>query len=346
MIEEVDHFVGQMVEKIDAAGLSNNTLIVFTSDHGELMGAHSMTGKGVLLEEAARVPLILVRPGKLPAGVVVREPVTHLDLSATLQDYAAGLAQTACDGSSLRRFIERKSFNDQYDERTVVLEMDSRYPLSGKKLNGKLGKRPNFMVRNGNHKLIITRKAKSKSIDMLYDLSTDPYEMKNLLPSGKSVGPPEVIGKAEHLKVLLLEFLQRHDGDARYYSSNKYHLGEGAGDISEIRERRQWNAVDYWQSDKRLTFGPPSLVHGKYTRVEYLYFGSTKRRTLKVQKVFIKGSDAQYFRATALAMDGYVRVRVAFTSNAPVAMSGLKATVVVKNSATGTTLVPITGEAQ
>lgn len=342
MIEEIDKKVGLMVERITEAGVANSTLIVFTSDHGELLGSHGMTGKGVFLEEASRVPLIMVRPGKMPAGLVVREPVSHLDLFATVLDYAGTNCTNKSDGKSLRRFIDHQSFNQQYDERVVVIEWDTRYPLSNKMLTGKLGDAPNFMIRKGNYKLLLPRKRDSPVLDMLYNLERDPFEMKNLL--NESAVSSAVIGKAEHLKILLLEFLQAHNGNARYFSSNKYHLGEGKGDIQEIRNRRTWKLVKLWQSDQRLSFGTPSMMQNSFRRAEYLYFGSTTRISMGIQSVHIQGPDAKYFSCVAQQLNGYWRVRVLFSSTAPLQISSLNATVVVKTNVTGYVRIPIVGE--
>jgi len=53
-VQEVDHWVGKILEKLDALGERRNTLVIFTSDHGEQLGAHSMLGKGILLEESSK----------------------------------------------------------------------------------------------------------------------------------------------------------------------------------------------------------------------------------------------------------------------------------------------------
>ena len=102
MIEEVDYYVGQLVKQLRDAGQWNNTLILLTSDHGELLGSHGMMGKSNLLEESARVPLILTLPGTIPAGRVVNEPVSLVDLYATLLDYGGNVEDTYSDGSSQR----------------------------------------------------------------------------------------------------------------------------------------------------------------------------------------------------------------------------------------------------
>ena len=91
-------------------------------------------------------------------------------------------------------------------------EIDGRVALGRNRLSGKLGEYPNFMVRWRNWKLIITKKRDSKVLDMMYNLKTDPYETRNLLGKNGKRASPEHIGKAEHLKILLMEWMVRHTG--------------------------------------------------------------------------------------------------------------------------------------
>lgn len=371
MIEEIDTWVGKLLDRLDAAGATNNTLIVVTSDHGEMLGAHSMLNKGILLEEATRVPLVLSYPGVIPSGKVVpaSTPVSHMDLFATLLDYTYASEHDRSDGSSLRRFIEERSYNERYDERTVVVEIDMRFPKNKNNLNEGIGERPNFMIRRGNYKLLLPKARNSDVIDMMYDLTTDPGEMTNLL-SAKSydssgVVSDAVVGKAEHLRILLLEHLWRCDGDRQFYSSNKWNLGEGDGDIAEIEKRRTWRTMEYWQSDVALSFGPPVLVDGMYVRNEYVYVGRTAEGTMDVYDMSVSGPDAAYFSLNVTAKVGsgdssssglggsplgnvsrgqYVRARVRFSSREPVSIAGLSAVIVIRNSVHGYSEIVIAGE--
>ena len=68
MIEKVDAEIGKVLEALRKSGQEDNTLIVFTADHGECAGAHRFNQKTVLYEESARVPLIIAWKGKTPAA--------------------------------------------------------------------------------------------------------------------------------------------------------------------------------------------------------------------------------------------------------------------------------------
>jgi choline-sulfatase len=87
MVTELDELVGKLIDEIERAGQWRNTVLIYTSDHGEMLGEHGLWLKNTLLEGAARVPLILAGGG-LPEGKVVEHPVAHVDLVATLLDVA------------------------------------------------------------------------------------------------------------------------------------------------------------------------------------------------------------------------------------------------------------------
>jgi len=84
MLALVDHEVGRILEALEASGQADNTLVVFSSDHGEMLGNHQQLLKGPqLYDDLARVPLIARWPGKIPAGVSLSQLVQWIDLPAT-----------------------------------------------------------------------------------------------------------------------------------------------------------------------------------------------------------------------------------------------------------------------
>lgn len=83
-ISFMDSQVGRVLDSLDRHGLAENTIVVFTSDHGYHVGEHGLWQKQSLFEESARVPLLIVAPGVAGPGTVARVPVSHLDLLPTL----------------------------------------------------------------------------------------------------------------------------------------------------------------------------------------------------------------------------------------------------------------------
>lgn len=129
---------------------------------------YPVIGKGIMLEEATRVPLIVSFPGQIPAGRIVKEPVSHIDLFATIMDYTGASTLHRSDGTSLRRYIEKRSWNERYDERVAVVELDKRIPINDNKFSGRLGDIPNLMIRSGNYKLALPKNAESsRSLDLV-----------------------------------------------------------------------------------------------------------------------------------------------------------------------------------
>jgi iduronate 2-sulfatase len=100
-ISFLDAQVGRVIDTLDRLGLSGNTIIVFTSDHGYHMGEHGLWQKMSLFEESARVPLLIVAPGDFAEGMSAKSPVSHIDLFPTLADLCGVTAPANLQGQSL-----------------------------------------------------------------------------------------------------------------------------------------------------------------------------------------------------------------------------------------------------
>ena len=100
-ISFMDAQVGRVIGALDRLGLSDNTIIVFTSDHGYHMGEHGLWQKQSLFEGSARVPLLIVAPGTAKAGTAAATPVSHLDLYPTLAELCGVAAPENLQGQSL-----------------------------------------------------------------------------------------------------------------------------------------------------------------------------------------------------------------------------------------------------
>jgi len=87
-ISMIDKGVGRILETLDELGMTENTMVVFMSDHGEMMGDHGMWQKGMPYEASARVPMIIRCPGRIHANVVNDDLVSLLDLAPTFYDLA------------------------------------------------------------------------------------------------------------------------------------------------------------------------------------------------------------------------------------------------------------------
>ncbi len=88
LVHRIDVLVGQILSALEANGLAENTLIVYTSDHGDMLGEHGLWWKHVFYEESARVPLILHWPGVIAPGQRCERVVSSIDVAATMLDAA------------------------------------------------------------------------------------------------------------------------------------------------------------------------------------------------------------------------------------------------------------------
>lgn len=163
LITEIDYWVGKILDKLSELGLDKNTVVIFMSDHGEMLGAHGMREKNNFLEESVRVPLIIRDPRLASDPKIVDTPVSCLNVFQTIMDYAGKNAVS--DGYSLRPLMEGN-----------VAEYDFAVSEWNRSKNV-----PNLMVRTQKWKLIVNTQDLTGRLDALYDLESDPYEMSNLL---------------------------------------------------------------------------------------------------------------------------------------------------------------------
>jgi arylsulfatase A-like enzyme len=101
----VDTHAGTILDTLEECGLADNTIVVYTSDHGDMMGSHRLLAKCVMFEEAARVPLLVRLPGQHTTRRV-RGPVSQVDLVPTLLDLMQQPAPARLQGASLRPLLE------------------------------------------------------------------------------------------------------------------------------------------------------------------------------------------------------------------------------------------------
>lgn len=162
----LDDCVGRLVGELKRQGIYEECLILFTSDHGEMLGSHRLFQKMCMYEEAARVPLYLRLPGGAHGGQKVEQTVSHIDVLPTLC-YYLGIPTPECEGRSLAPLIEAPASARQRD---VFLQFDG---------NGALGNFQRCIVR-GTRKLIADI-FKDEVYFELYDTGADPQETTNLL---------------------------------------------------------------------------------------------------------------------------------------------------------------------
>lgn len=188
LIKEVDDWVGKILDKLDQHGLTDNTLVVFVSDHGEMLGSHGLTSKNIFYEESVHVPFLMRLPGAIEAGTRVKSAVSTRDIFPTVLDYLGQAHHSNINSESLRGVIDGTEERD-----FVVAEWREDRKV------------PTYMVRSGDWKLLISRIPEADSLDALYNLADDPNEVDNLLFDGMSISNARF---AADLKNKLISWLE------------------------------------------------------------------------------------------------------------------------------------------
>jgi arylsulfatase len=180
-VEYVDREVGRLLAAVEAASTGRDTLVILTADHGEELGLHGPPGHvSRLYDSVLRVPLIISWPGQLPEGVVVSDPVSHIDLLPTITDLLNIRDLSMRSGRRLAPLLD----SARADVEIVPIVAETFRPESRKDRKALIA---------DHFKLILTPE---DSLEELYDLSTDPDELHNLV----SEDPEKT---AEFTKILL-----------------------------------------------------------------------------------------------------------------------------------------------
>jgi uncharacterized sulfatase len=165
----VDHEIGRVIQAAHACA-PENTYIIFTSDHGDMLGAHQLRGKGpAMYEEIARIPLIIQGPESLGAGTINSTVVSQVDLLPTMLELARLDVPPILEGQSLLPLLQ----GEQVAGRSAVIEFQ-RYEIEHDSWGGF---QPIRCIVDERHKLVVNL----LHSDELYDLQADPAEVHNLI---------------------------------------------------------------------------------------------------------------------------------------------------------------------
>ena len=179
MIELIDDNVGRMLAALERTGQADNTLVIFTSDHGEMLGDHGLLLKGCRFYEGlVHVPLILRWPGQIPAGATTDALVELTDLAPTLLDAAGGDVPRHMAGRSLLPLLRGTTTEHRDAVRCEYYEALSMAP--GDRAGWSNSRAT--MIRDRRYKLAVYH---GHPIGELFDLEHDPHEHDNLWDSAR-----------------------------------------------------------------------------------------------------------------------------------------------------------------
>ncbi len=227
MITELDRMVGVLLDELKRSGQMERTLVVYTSDHGEMLGDNGLWFKNVLLENAARVPLILAGAG-LPSARSVDTPVMHVDMVATMLELAGVPHDPKLRGDSLIPLAQRQSAERQ---RATYSESHSEGNCTG-----------SFMIRKDRWKYIYA----TGYDPLVFDLVSDPREQHNLADKPETAqvlkdlhaellrfipNPDAVTERAFAAQQELLDKMVRENTRQQFYEALRSRLGNGQSRI-------------------------------------------------------------------------------------------------------------------
>lgn len=172
MIELLDHQIGRILEALEATGQRDNTIVLFHSDHGEMLGDHGLIYKGCrFFEGLLHVPLMVSWPGRLSAGRVSDALVELVDLPQTLLQAAGLPALPGMQGKSLWPLLEGEAPLHEHKNHVVAHYNDA--------LGSTARPMPTHasMYFDGRHKMAVYH---GENLGELFDLHADPGEFDNL----------------------------------------------------------------------------------------------------------------------------------------------------------------------
>jgi arylsulfatase A-like enzyme len=179
----VDENVGRVLDFLDENGLTENTLIIYTSDQGMMLGEHDYYDKRWIYEESMQMPLVARLPGVIPAGSTSDNLFLNVDLAPTLLDIAGVATPDYMEGESFRVGLEDPDANVGRDAvyYRYWLHMAHHFVPA------------HYGIRTKTHKLAFfyglpldatgSMPAPTQAYFELYDLAADPLEMNNVYPS-------------------------------------------------------------------------------------------------------------------------------------------------------------------
>jgi arylsulfatase A-like enzyme len=186
LVTLVDQCIGAVLACLENSGVADDTVIVHTSDHGDLLGAHHLFGKGVMFEQAVRVPLLIKTPGQ--RSHMVMPPVSHIDFIPTVIELLGRPPASQPVGKSLVRSMH----GEKTQPEDVFIEWNP-YKKREKRLKKGTTLAPQPLVEQAiseSTRTVISADGwklslRDKDLNELYNLNEDPQETRNVYYSGQ-----------------------------------------------------------------------------------------------------------------------------------------------------------------
>ncbi|UWR39522.1 sulfatase-like hydrolase/transferase [Sulfitobacter sp. W074] len=235
LIKQIDDQMGRLFQHLEERGIADETMIVFTSDHGDYLGDHWMGDKDLFHEQAIRVPLIIHDPdprADVTRGSVNTDLVEMIDLAPTFLDvYGGAPVPHVMDGQSLRPALFGQ---DSPKRQHVICEYDYSFQDARVTLGTKSRDAWLRMIFDGRWKYIIAEGYRP----MLFDLETDPHEFHDL---GDQPGHEDTIAR---LHEALFQWARQ--------PRQRVTVADGAIESTFVQERIAEGGIliGYWDEDE------------------------------------------------------------------------------------------------
>jgi arylsulfatase A-like enzyme len=181
----LDHVIGGLMGELAERGIDRDTVIIYASDHGLLMGEYGMGGKGLLYDLASKIPCFIRDPAAPPGrrGAVADELASSLDITRTILDYAGVEPPEFMDGMSLRPLVEGRAAGWRTELFLESLYTGRDTPFQEGIRSGRWKYIRFFDGRTGYREKDVDFSARRPDFEMLFDLDADPGERVNLAAS-------------------------------------------------------------------------------------------------------------------------------------------------------------------
>jgi arylsulfatase A-like enzyme len=170
-----DDLLGELMGYLRENGLEDDTIVVFASDHGDMLGSHHKWNKGQVAEEGIRIPIIYRWPGHIKQGVARTQLTSLMDIMPTLLDLCGGTIPEHVQGRSMSQFLLGTNSEDCLDNFAII-----ESPLR------------ELAIRTPTHLYAVAIGEEDTGIEtdayLFYDLRTDPYQRHNLVKTNQQTG--------------------------------------------------------------------------------------------------------------------------------------------------------------
>jgi len=201
MVKCIDDNIGRLIELLEEKEIMDETIIVFTSDHGDLCGEHGKVNKGNPYEGSARIPFVIRYPEKIPAGTQVDVALSCIDFFPTILNLMNAESTVTPDGRDAAPLFTGQT-DENWDDVAILRSTQSNQLW--------------LCAVSDDHKLVLS----SHDKPWFFDLQEDPHELTN------RIGDPQYAMAVSRLAVAIRDYAKEHNDPYVRNSRIRYYLSQ------------------------------------------------------------------------------------------------------------------------